>query len=270
MRLNRDRHLFFKIKILKTGVCPYLIGMVFFLTGCMTEYNLATKKEEIMIYGTEKEVKIGSKVAEKFEANYEIIDDVDVNERVQNILKRIVKVCDRKDVVYFIKVVNKDYANAISLPGGYIYIFKGIIDRVETDDQLAGVIAHEVAHITARHGIKRLQSAYGALFLQVLSSQTDAARGVNLALTSLFLEYSQEAEFEADKLSVKYLRNAGYDPKGTLEFLGKLKEEKKKEPLKQFSYWRTHPHISQRMAVVNQEITGKLGFKDYLNLIGND
>lgn len=247
-----------------------IVWGIFFLAGCATEYNLATKKEERMLYGTEKEVKIGSKIAEKFEANYEIIEDVDVNERVQNILKKIVAVCDRKDVVYFIKVVNKEYANAISLPGGYIYIFKGIIDRVENDDQLAGVIAHEVAHISARHGMKRLQNAYGALFLQILSSQTGAGRGVNLALTSLFMEYSQEAEFEADKLSVKYLKAAGYDPRGTLGFLEKLKKEKEKAPLKKFSYWRTHPHISQRMAVVNQEITGKLEFKDYLNLIGND
>jgi len=251
-----------------------LIAVIFLsFAGCTTEYNLATQKQETLLYGTEKEEKIGASVAAKFEAEFKIIEDIDVNQRVQKILDKIVAVCDRKDVVYFIKVVEDEHANAISLPGGYIYIFKGIIERVENDDQLAGVIAHEVGHITARHAIKRMQNAYGALFLQILSTQAsnaNVAGGLNFALTSLFMEYSREAEFEADKLSVRYLKKAGYDPKEMINFLKILKKEKEKEPLRQYSYWRTHPHLSQRMAVVNQEITGKLEFKDYLNLIGND
>ncbi|VAX35895.1 hypothetical protein MNBD_UNCLBAC01-1110 [hydrothermal vent metagenome] len=245
---------------------------LFFLTGCATEFNLATQKQERLIYGTDKEVKVGSAVAEKLEANYKVIEDVDVNERLQRILARIVAVCDRRDIVYFIKAIDEDINNALSLPGGYVYIFKGVLDLVENDDQLAGVVAHEVAHITARHGIKRLQNAYGALFLQLLSTQSNGnvAGGVNFALTALFMEYSQEAEFESDRLAVKYLRKAGYDPNEMTKFLAFLKKEKEKAPLRRYSYWRTHPGIAKRMAVVNQEITGKLEFRDYLNLIGND
>lgn len=240
------------------------------LSGCASEYNLATKQQETLLYGTEKEVAIGEAVASKMEEEYEIIADVDVNERVQKILDRIVAVCDRRDIVYFIKVVDKDIINAVSLPGGYIYVFKEVVDKAANDDQLAGVIAHEVGHITARHAVKRIQNIYGMLILQGLASQSSArvAQGVNLALTSLFLEYSQQDEFESDRLAVKYLRKAGYDPKEMASFLQILKNEEEKEPIRQYSYWRTHPFISQRISVVNQEVTGKMEFKDYLNLMG--
>ncbi len=249
-----------------------ILTLAFFLQGCVTEYNLATKKEETLLYGTDKEIKIGETVAPKIEAQYKMVIDVDVNERVERILDRIVAVCDRKDLVYFIKVIDDDPVNAVSLPGGYVYVFRGIIDQAENDDELAGVIAHEVAHITAKHGIKRMQNAYAAMILSIASIQTNGrvASGVNLALNSLFMEYSQEDEFEADRLAVKYLKKAGYDPEAMATFLKKLKIEKEKEPLKRYSYWKTHPNLSQRISVVNQAITGKLEFRDYLNLTGND
>jgi len=242
------------------------------LSGCTTEYNLATQKQETLLFGTEKEIKIGDTIAPKIEAQYDMLSDVDVNERVERILDRIVAVCDRKDLVYFIKVIDDDPVNAVSLPGGYVYIFRGLIDKVENDDQLAGVIAHEVGHITAKHSVKRMQSAYAAMALQIASTQAGGgvSRGTNLALNSLFLEHSQQAEFEADRLSIKYLKKAGYDPKAMVAFLEKLKIEKEKEPLKKYSYWRTHPNLSQRLSVVNQAVTGKLEFRDYLNLTGND
>jgi predicted Zn-dependent protease len=224
------------------------------------------------MYDTDKEVKIGEAIAPQIEAQFKILTDIDVNERVERILDRIVAVCDRKDLVYFIKVLDDDPINAVSLPGGYVYVFRGLIDKAESDDELAGVIAHEVGHITARHGVKRMQAAYAAMLLQVASTQAGGrvASGVNLALNSLFMEYSQEDEFEADRLGVKYLKKARYDPQAMVTFFEKLKIEKEKEPLSQYSYWRTHPYLPQRIAVVNQAISGKLEFRDYLNLTGND
>ena len=245
--------------------CFFLVN----IWGCTTEYNLATQQEETLLYGTEKEVKIGEAVSAQVEQQYKVVTDVDVNERVERILDRIVNVCDRKDIVFFIKILDEDIMNAVSLPGGYIYVFKGLIDHVDSDDQLAGVIAHEVGHITAKHSIKRLQASYAAMLAQILSTQANGnvAGGVGFALTSLFLEHSQQDELQADKLSVKYLRKAGYNPQGIVEFLGKLKEEQEKAPIQPYSYWRTHPHLPQRIAVVNQEVSGKIEFKDYLNIL---
>ena len=242
------------------------------LIGCSTEYNLATQQQETLIYGTDKEVSIGEAVSVRMEQQYDVVTDVDVNERAQRILERITAVCDRKDIVYFIKVldIDKDTMNAVSLPGGYVYIFKELFDELETDDQIAGVVAHEVAHITARHAVKRIQNAYGAMILQGLATQSSAkvAQGVNFALISLFSEYSQQDEFEADRLGVKYLKKAGYDPNAMVQVLVKLREDQEKNPAREYSYWRTHPFIPQRISVVNQAITGKLDFKDYLNLMG--
>jgi predicted Zn-dependent protease len=237
--------------------------------GCTTEYNLATQKQETLLYSSEKEVNIGDKIAPQIEARYKIVTEVDINERIERIFESIVAVCDRKDLVYFIKILDDDPINAVSLPGGYVYIFRGLIDVAESDDQLAGVIAHEIGHITAKHGVKRMQNAYAAMALQVAavtSGSGNVARGTNLALTSLFLEYSQKDEFEADRLGVKYLKKAGYDPSAMAEFLKIMKEKKDKEPLNPFSYWKTHPNLSKRISVVNQEVTGKLEFRDYLNL----
>lgn len=259
------------------NLCVSVLGWIIFtviillISGCTSEYNLATKKEELYMYSTDREIRIGDAVANKIINHYEIVEDVDVNDRVQKILDRIVAVCDRQDIVYFIKVIDDDIMNAISLPGGHIFVFKGLIDNVDNDDQLAGVIAHEVGHITARHGIKRLQNSYGALLLQIAAMEAGggAAAGVNLALTSLFTEYSQRDEFESDRLAVKYMTKAGFDPREMTVFLQKLKDEADKKT-RRYSYWRTHPYIAKRKAVVNQEITGKLQFKDYLNLTENE
>ena len=246
------------------------VVLALFTGGCVTEYNLATQQEERLIYGTEKEEKIGAAVAAKIEEHMPLVEEQDVNQRLERILRRIVAVCDRKDIVYTIKAIDTDRINAVSLPGGYIYVYRGLLGLVENDDQLAGVIAHEVGHITAKHGLKRQQAAYGALFLQMLSlGARDArvAQGVNTAINSLFMQHSQEAEFEADRLSVKYLRKAGYDLRQIVIFLRRMEEEKDKGPIRPYSYWKTHPNMAQRRAMVNKEITGRLEFKDYIQLI---
>jgi len=247
------------------------VVLLFLTSGCTSEFNLATQKEELYLYGTDREVNIGHKVSRAIEKRYNVVVGVEENERVNSILDRIVEVSDRKDIVYFIKILDKDIVNAVSLPGGYIYMFQGLMDKIESDDQLAGVIAHEVAHITAKHGIKRLQASYAALALQLASTQAggQVAGGVNFALTSLFLGYSQKAELESDKLAVKYMKDAGFDPKGMTEFLEILMVERDKSKIREYTYWKTHPNIPRRIGYVNKEITGQLEFEDYIKIIGN-
>ena len=256
----------------KFGISLLSLVLVIGLTGCVREYNLATQQEETLIYGTDKEVSIGQGAANQIEKRYSLNTDVDLNERVERVLDAIVAVCDRKDLVFFIKVIDEDLMNAVSLPGGYIYVFRGILDKIDNDDQLAGVIAHEVGHITAKHAIKNLQNAYGALLLELATSQVapHIVGGMDFALTSLFLEHSQQDEFMADRLGVKYMREAGYNPQEMIKFLEKLQAEHEKEPLRAYSYWRTHPYIPQRIAKANETITGKLEFRNYIQLIGTE
>ncbi len=258
-----------RIMLKKVGISVLSLFLMISMAGCTTEYNLATGREETLLYGTEKEIGIGDAVASQVEANFEFNHDVDVNERVQRILDRLVKVCDRKELVYTIRIIKEDKLNAVSLPGGYIYVFQGLVDRTDNDDQLAGVIAHEIGHITAKHAMKRLQNSYGYTLLQVLavsSGNAQVAQGVNTVFTTIFLAHSRADEFQSDKLAVKYTKKAGYDPKGMIEVLRKMREEHQKGPRRRGSYLRTHPYLTERMAMINKEITGRLEFRDYLNI----
>ncbi len=249
------------------GLCP----MIFI--GCETEYNSALHRQETLLYGDEKEKSLGASLALSIEKTVKIDTDVDINERVQKILKKIVAVCDRKELVYTIRVIDEDVMNAFSLPGGYIYIYKGLIDKMDNDDQLAGVIGHEVGHVVAKHALKRLQAAYGTTILEaaaIASSQGALAAGIDLTASSVFFLNSREDEFQADRLGVKYMKLAGYDPKQMKVMLVKLLKEQNKKGPQPMAYWRTHPYIPLRIARVDQEINGKDQFKDYLNLTGED
>ena len=250
-----------------------MLGMTLATAGCSSEYNLATGREESLMYGTEKEVNLGDAAAQQLEKEFKINQDLDVNARVQQILDRLVVITDRKDIVYTVRVIEDDKVNAVSLPGGYIYVFKGLLDKIKSDDQLAGVMAHEMGHITARHGVKRLQSAYGLTLLQVASIASgngNVAAGMSTITATIFYAYSRQDELEADRLAVKYVQKAGYDPQGVLQVLEILRKEQERAPSQQLSYFRTHPYLPERIAMVNQTINGKVGFKDYLNLTGSD
>ena len=244
----------------------------FLISGCTTEYNLATQQQETLLYDTDKEIAMGDSISQGVEKKYPPIEDVDLNERIERVLKRIVEVCDRTELVYFIKVLDDDMVNAISLPGGYVYIFRGLMDKLKTDDQLAAVIGHEIGHITAKHAVKKLQAAYGALLVQAASYQAGGGRvaqGVGLALASIFMEHSQQDEFQADRLGVKYMKKAGFNTQGMVDVIRILRKEQQRAEPHQFSYWRTHPYLSQREAVVSQEIKGKMEYQEYIKLIGD-
>jgi septum formation protein len=252
------------------GVHVLFLFFCFSFFGCVTtEYNMATEQQETLLFGTEKEIAMGSALTQYIDKENEINTDIDVNERVSQIAKRLQEVCDRKELLYSVQVINKDEVNAFALPGGYIYVYKGLLDKVDNDDQLAGVIAHEFGHITAKHAMKRLQASYAYTILQVLSATTGNAQmipGIDLAFASILTGYAREDEFQADRLSVKYMEKAGYNPQEMVKFLEKLQAINAKEPIRRYSYWRTHPFTSQRTAAVRQEITGEITFRDYIRL----
>ncbi len=255
----------------KVGVHILTLCLVWGLSGCASEYNLATQKQETMLYGSEREKSIGAGMAQAVEKEVKLSADVDVNERVELIAKKIAEVCDRQELVYTIKVIDEDKINAFSLPGGYVYIYKGLIEKVDNDDQLASVIAHEIAHITARHSIKRMQAIYGDMLLQIAAIATtngNFASGVNFALSSVFFAHARQDEYEADALGIKYMKKAGYNVAEMVNMLKKLKFNQDKEPSRPYSYWRTHPYLTQRIAAAGQITNQRIDFRQYLNLTG--
>lgn len=240
------------------------------LCGCVTqEYNTATGKEDIIFVSTEKEINIGKSIAENIEKNPNIALDPDplMTERVVRIGKRIASVSDRKEVSYTFRVIDRDEINAFALPGGYVFVFRGLVEKVDSDDELASVIAHEIAHVVARHSVKRLQGSFGYNILQILlvASGSQDARRINSAFGQLIMSYSREDEALADKIAIKYLKRAGYDPGAIVSFLKKLQEANKEAPIRPYRDYRSHPHIADRIRMVKQALTGEIDFTDYMN-----
>jgi septum formation protein len=171
----------------------YLFSSI--LCGCSSEYNLVTKQEEKYYYNTDKEVQMGQSIDRQIEKEYKPAQDPLIQKRVEDIGKKIAAVSDRKEIDYHFKVLNEDEVNAVSLPGGYVYIFNGLIDKMDSDDELAGVIAHEVGHIVARHSIKKLQAMQSYSILRVLVAVSPVAPEVgnaaDVAFTEFLLGYSR-------------------------------------------------------------------------------
>lgn len=244
--------------------------------GLMTSYNTATNQQEMSLYSTDQEVRMGASVALQIEQALKVIDDPLMNERVDQITRRVAAVSDRKEIVYISKVVEEKevlgspVVNAMALPGGYVYVFKGLLDYVQDDDQLAAVIAHEIGHVTARHSIKRIQASYAnvALVLAALQSRPGVSGGINAAFQSMFLNYSQKDEIEADNLGIKYMRLAGYAPSGMVRMLEALQEYDRRQPIRPKYFGRTHPYLHERIASANRMITGDLTFRDWVRLTG--
>jgi MAF protein len=251
------------------------IGMVmlllcFLLSGCATEYNVVTGQEETFYYSTDKEVQIGESVARQVAEEYKFVEDPLVQKRVEDIGRKIISVCDRKDIDYHFKVLDDEEVNAVSLPGGFVYVNKGLIDNVANDDELAAVLAHEVGHIVARHSIKKLQAMMGYSVLRILTAtmpQTaQVGNAADVAFTEIMLGYSREDELLADQLATRYAKLAGYNPRGMIDFLVRLQDINRRKPLRPKSYFKTHPYVPDRIRVVKQELGEKIDFADYINI----
>jgi len=243
-----------------------------FFSGCSTEYNVATGQEEkfYFAYSTDNEVQMGKNIAKQVEKEYKLYDDPLVVKRVKDIGAKIVAVSDRKDIDYEFKVLDEDEVNAVSLPGGIVYINKGLIEKIDNDDQLAGVVAHEVGHIVARHSIKKLQALQGYSILRLLVAVAPNTGGVGQAADEAFVQlllgYSREDELLADQLGARYEKLAGYNPEGMVQFLNKLQDINRRSPLRERSYYKTHPYVPDRVRVVKGELGQNMDFDDYINI----
>jgi len=247
----------------------YLLTTVF-LSGCSTEYNLATRQEEKYYYSTDSEVQMGRAINIRVGKELKFSDDPLSKKRVEDIGKKIAAVSDRKEIDYYFQVLDDDEVNAVSLPGGYVYVNSGLLDKVSNDDELACILAHEVGHIVARHSIKKLQAmqSYSVLRLLVAVAPQSAEVGnaADAAFTQFLLGYSREDELLADQLGARYAKLAGFDPHAMITFLLKLQDMHRRMPLEERSYYKTHPYVPDRIRVVKQEIGEGINFNDYINI----
>jgi len=178
-------------------------------------------KKSLIIIPAAQEVGIGAGMAQEVEASEKLLADDQWQNYLSDVGQRIVKVCDRQDIEYHFKVIDSDQLNAFAAPGGYIYFYTGLLREMSDESEMAAVMAHEISHVVARHGVKRLQAALGVAMAYEIAfggdgagKATEAAIGIGMGL--LFSGYSREAEREADRFGIYYMRKAGYDPNGAL------------------------------------------------------
>ncbi len=253
-------------KMLEKFSINILIILLVLCLGCV-EFNPVTLRKEIVFISEEKEFQIGLNLAKAIEKQFKIIKNPTELKRLNSILKRLSKVQERKTMIFYIDIIDKKEINAFTIPGGHIYVFSGLLDFVKDEDELAYVLAHEIAHQVARHPIKKLESLLGINILQILSSRIDSpefVRGLDLALASILSAYSIEDEFLADSLAIKYLKKAGFNPEKSISFLKRLQKEESKK-IRPLSYFRTHPYITQRITNIKKILKLPLSFEDLVN-----
>jgi len=230
--------------------------------GC-ADFNLLT---------TQDEVRLGMGIAREVERKAKLCTDPVVCSYVQEIGARLARVCDRQDVTYTFKVVDDpETVNAFSLPGGFIYVYTGLLLAADNEAELASVIGHEIGHVVARHSAEHLSNRIGMSIL--LSLVLGENPGVLVELGSQvvtgvgFARMSQRDEFEADQLGILYLKRAGYSPAAAVEFLRKLKKlGGHRSALAQL--FATHPLTDERIARANAlalqlGIEGRIGAGTY-------
>jgi predicted Zn-dependent protease len=216
---------------------------------------------KVNFYSIEKEIAIGKSLAQEVERSSKMIDDPVVTEYVNRVGQNLVRNSDAK-VPFTIKVIDSDEVNAFALPGGFFYVNSGLILRAQEESELAGVMAHEISHVCARHGTRQatkgeiiqLASIPAMIFIPYSAAGYAMYEGLNLAIPLTFLKFSRDAEREADFLGLQYMYKAGYDPNSYVTFFERIQADEKRRPGTIPKAFSTHPPTPDRIESAQKEI----------------
>jgi len=212
------------------------------------------------LYSIDKEMAWGKQLADEVARESKIDDDPILAEYVNRVGQNLVRNSDAK-VPFTFRVIDGDELNAFALPGGYVFVYTGLIKLASEEDEFAGALAHEIAHVAARHmtcraSEQQLAKAAGvvpSILLGPLGGWA-ARQAANAAIPMTFLSFSRHDESEADYLGVQYMYAAGYDPTGAVSILEKLSALQKTQPGAVARVLATHPMDSDRISRTEQEI----------------
>ncbi len=215
----------------------------------------------VNLYSLEREIGLGKQLAQEVERSSKLIDDPVVTEYVNRVGQNLVRNSDAR-VPFTIKVIDSDEINAFALPGGFFYVNSGLILHAQEESELAGVMAHEISHVTARHGTKNATKGelmqLATIPLMILGPAGWAGyglyEGLNLAIPVTYLKFSRDAEREADFLGLQYMYKAGYDPNSYVTFFERIQADEKRRPGTIPKVFSTHPPTPERIANTQKEI----------------
>ena len=215
---------------------------------------------KVNFYSLEREIALGKSLAQQVERQSKIVNDPIVSEYVNRVGQNLVRNSDAK-VPFTIKVVEGPEVNAFALPGGFFFVYTGLIQKADSEAELAGVMAHEIAHVAARHGTRQATRGEIAQLatIPLIFMGGAAAYGIyqasGLLVPLTFLKFSRSQEAEADYLGLQYLYKTGYDPTAFVDFFEKVQTMEKKKPGTIAKVFATHPMTDDRITKSQQEIS---------------
>jgi predicted Zn-dependent protease len=258
-------------------VCASIVAATIVAAGCAT--NPATGQEQLNFYSKSQEIELGRQSAGQVEQQIGLVDDRALQEWVGGIGKSLAAASERPDLPWTFNVVDDPTVNAFALPGGFVYVTRGLLGHMSNDAELAGVMGHEIGHVTAQHSVNQLskqQLATGGLLLGAVLSP-EVARFGNLAQTGLsvlFLKFSRDDESQADRLGLRYMTRAGYDPHEMPKVFDELRRVSASSGDGKIPSWlSTHPDPGNRREQIDQLIAansyrpGKVEPDDYFRHI---
>jgi len=248
----------------KKPVWKYVIAALFLSLIAACTVNPATGEKQFTgLLPESEESSLGASENAKVKETYGDFMTGPVADYVSRVGQKVAANTERPDVQYKFQVLDSPIVNAFAVPGGYIYISRGLIELANNEAELAAVMAHEIGHITARHAATRMSQGalvgLGAALLSVVTGSDSVGQLANVGSDLYIKSYSRDQEDQADELGVRYLSRAGYDPKAMATFLTSLDNQTKldqkiagKSADEGFNYFSTHPVTSSRIAHATQ------------------
>lgn len=205
-----------------------------------------------------KEQKLGKKLSEDIEKKYEVVEDLNQNSLITEIGNKLAKASEIKEMEFHFRILKEDGPNAFSIPGGYIYVTYDLFDYIQSDDELAGILAHEIAHVIHNHALKQTRDNTKFTLLTILgvllTGEPDVAILGKLTTVTFLNQYSREYEEEADLTALDLLIKTRYNPVGFLTFLERLYTREMFKPEVNLGIFQTHPETENRVNYVKDKL----------------
>lgn len=239
----------------------FLLAVLILLLLSACAINPATHRMELMLVSENKEFSIGQKIDKQVREQMGVYLELPrLRAKVKEVVENIGRHSARPDVIYRAEIVDTPDFNAFAVPGGFVYVHRGLLERINSIDELAAVMGHEIAHVAARHSAAQI-SKMQLLNLGLLGATVATGRElqnfgglVNLGSVLAFSKFSRDDERQADYLGIQYMTEAGYNPRACIDVMKIIQHLNEKEPDAMQMWFMTHPPTSERINLLTSEL----------------